>query len=421
MAFQSLSLTKPSTNVVGPPATPSDYGFPCNVRYNYSGIGGLSGLFVVDGVTLLDGYRVFVVNALDAVQSGIYSANAGAWYRSQDMIVGDDAAANRFVVTAGTTYINTNWVCINSVGAGIVGTDPLFFDPYSLGSPAYTVATGGTVTDVNIGGILYRLHTFTSSGTFTVTQLGNSNAVNYLVVAGGGSGGGPGGGGGGGGGGVRSSNSTVTVGSYPVVVGLGGTGWTTANGFRGNSGSNSSWNGIVSIGGGAGAGAFSPVGAAALAGGSGGGGSRLVAAPGAGTAGQGFAGGSAAVYSVSNSPGGGGGGAGGAGGVGTGVPLQGAGGVGGIGLQLSITGTPTYYGGGGGGSFYQYGVNPVSYAPGGLGGGGIGGFSTFSNNFVGTGGTNGLGGGGGGNGVSGQQPIPSTGGSGVVIIRYQIG
>jgi hypothetical protein len=416
--YQALSLTKPSTNVVNPPATPPNYGFPCNVRYNYSGIGGLSGLFVVDGVTLLAGYRVFVVNALDAVQSGLYSASAGAWYRAQDMIVGDDAAATRFVVTAGTVYSNTNWVCTNSVGTGIVGTDPLFFAPYSLGSPAYTVATGGTVTDVNIGGILYRLHTFTASGTFTVTQVGNSNAVSYLVVAGGGGGGIFGGAGGGGGGGVRSSTSTVALGAYPVVVGLGGALGTAPTNGRGTSGTNSSWNGIVSIGGGGGAGAnnLPPPAITALSGGSGGGGSRLATAPGAGTAGQGFAGGAAVVFSASNAPGGGGGGAGGVGGAPTGVPAQGKGGLGGVGLQLSITGTPTYYGGGGGGAFYQFGINPTSFAAGGLGGGGIGGFNTSTLTFRGTAGTNGLGG-----GCGAYAPALATGGSGVVIIRYQIG
>jgi hypothetical protein len=88
---------------------------------------GLSGLFVVDGVTLLDGYRVFVVDSGNAITSGIYSANAGAWYRSQDMKAGDDAAGDRFTVTQGTTYAGTNWVCTNSIGNGIVGTDPLVF------------------------------------------------------------------------------------------------------------------------------------------------------------------------------------------------------------------------------------------------------------------------------------------------------
>ena len=88
---------------------------------------GLSGLFVVDGVLLLDGYRVFVVDSVNAITSGIYSANAGAWFRSQDMVAGDDAAGDRFNVTQGTVYNNTNWLCTNSIGNGIVGTDPLVF------------------------------------------------------------------------------------------------------------------------------------------------------------------------------------------------------------------------------------------------------------------------------------------------------
>ena len=88
--------------------------------------GGLSGLITVDGVPLLDGYRVFVVDSGSAITSGIYSANAGAWYRSQDMFTGDDAAGDRFTVTQGTTYAGTNWLCTNSSPA-IVGTAALTF------------------------------------------------------------------------------------------------------------------------------------------------------------------------------------------------------------------------------------------------------------------------------------------------------
>ena len=75
---------------------------------------------------LLDGYRVFVVDSGSAITSGIYSANAGAWYRSQDMFTGDDAAGDRFTVTQGTTYAGTNWLCTNSSPA-IVGTAALTF------------------------------------------------------------------------------------------------------------------------------------------------------------------------------------------------------------------------------------------------------------------------------------------------------
>ena len=91
-----------------------------------SGGGGLSGLITVDGVTLLDGYRVFVVDSSDAVASGIYSANEGAWYRSSDMAAGHDAAGDLFNVTQGTVYAGTRWSCTDSSPA-IVGTDALAF------------------------------------------------------------------------------------------------------------------------------------------------------------------------------------------------------------------------------------------------------------------------------------------------------
>lgn len=86
----------------------------------------LAGLFgTIDGVDMVDGYRVFVVNASNAVDSGIYSATSGAWYRSQDMKAGDDANGDRFTVTQGTTYAGTQWVCTSS--PAIVGTDALTF------------------------------------------------------------------------------------------------------------------------------------------------------------------------------------------------------------------------------------------------------------------------------------------------------
>ena len=46
----------------------------------------------------------------------------------------------------------------------------------------YTAATGGTVTTDGD----YKVHTFNSSGTFSVSQVGTDNTVQYLVIAGGG-------------------------------------------------------------------------------------------------------------------------------------------------------------------------------------------------------------------------------------------
>jgi hypothetical protein len=74
---------------------------------------------------------------------------------------------------------------------------------------AYITATGGTITPCGD----YKIHTFTSDGTFCVSAGGGPLAVvDYLVVAGGGSGGTRGGGGGAGG--FRESYCATTSGCY---------------------------------------------------------------------------------------------------------------------------------------------------------------------------------------------------------------
>ena len=82
-------------------------------------------------------------------------------------------------------------------------------------------ASGGTVTTANIGGTTYTIHTFTANGTFTLNS--SSLAVDYFILGGGGGGGGQIGGGGGAGQ-LATGNTTISVGSYSVVVGDGGGG-----------------------------------------------------------------------------------------------------------------------------------------------------------------------------------------------------
>ena len=60
-------------------------------------------------------------------------------------------------------------------------------------------AIGGTITEIDVAGVNYRVHTFTESGNFEV--LSGVADIEYLIVAGGGGGGGGDAGGGGGGGG----------------------------------------------------------------------------------------------------------------------------------------------------------------------------------------------------------------------------
>jgi hypothetical protein len=297
-------------------------------------------------------------------------------------------------------------------------------------APAFIEASGGTETTSGD----YKIHTFTSPGTFTVNSVGNpggSTTVDYLVVAGGGGGGSYYGAGAGAGGARMSSGTTsggYTVGplgsgvssltvpatSYPITIGAGGA---TGNPCGpGSDGTNTVFSTITSTGGGGGAGNNGPA-ANGRAGGSGGGGTG--GTPGA-TA-TGGAGNTPPVSPPQGNPGGGnptplpagrGASGGGAGAAGTAGCAGGAGTTkGGIGIINNInpaSGDPS-----GGSQYYAAGGNPSQSpgvsVPGALGGGGKGPGGPPTN---GAGGAN-LGGGGGGNGCG------SNGGSGIVIIRYK--
>lgn len=258
-------------------------------------------------------------------------------------------------------------------------------------------ATGGNIV-ANDG--TYWYHAFLSSGTFTPLQ---PLSCGYLVVAGGGSGGAAYEGGGGGAGGLRStvgatggggsleSNLSLTAQSYLVTVGAGGAAVVPER--SGNSGSNSTFATITSVGGGYGGNGGSNV--AGGNGGSGGGTSRGYPG-GTATSGQGYAG-SGGSGEVS-----GGGGGAGAAGQSNGTP--------GAGVAISAWASPTgtgvsnYYAGGGAG-------NGASGIGGGAGGGGA------SGNTQGSSGTANTGGGGGG--ARTYSPGNSgAGGSGIVIVRY---
>jgi hypothetical protein len=272
-------------------------------------------------------------------------------------------------------------------------------------------ATGGTITD--IGG--YRIHMFTSDGTFTLISGGD---VDYLVVAGGGGGGAANttpsadnpGAGGGGAGGVLTGNISLNSGSYIITCGTGGsvsTGSTSP--ANGNKGGNSSIASLIVAegGGGGGKGVDKNTGPSGGCGGGGGG----VVATGSSSGGSGTIGFDGGISTGANSGGGGGGGMGSVGSAGS----TGGAGNGGNGIESNISGTNTYYAAGGGG-----GRGDGNTGPGGTGGTGGGGNGGGNGNQA-TAGTPFTGSGGGG-GKDAALPISTgaSGGSGVVIIRYRI-
>jgi len=292
-------------------------------------------------------------------------------------------------------------------------------------SPQFVTATGGTVTCCGD----FKIHTFTSPGTFCVSNAGNaegSNSVYYMVVAGGGGGGGGEGvadptavtGGGGGAGGYREGKAStdcytasplnapdglpVSVQGYPITVGGGGSAGTSSP-REGANGSASIFSSITSAGGG---------GTPGITGGTGGSGGGVRGACSAGNVGAGNTppvsppqGNPGGILTVTSSPYGAAGGGGATAAGGTNGP-GGAAGTGGNGATTSISGSPTAYAGGGGGGD---GFPGTTSGAGGTGGGG-GGAPPY-NGSTNTGG--------GGGGAPASPGTAGSGGSGIVIIRYK--
>ena len=362
----------------------------------------------------------------------------------------DDALINTERQSVTFVYVDATqgWVPVNSNDQG--------FQP-----PAFVTATGGTITTCGD----FKIHTFTSPGTFTVSCAGNadgSNTVSYMVVAGGG-GGGYEDAGGGGAGGFREGRTTtcsytvsplnapaglpVSATGYPITVGGGGAGGsqpTSTSAAQGTNGSNSVFSTITSAGGGGGgggecstnngirqgknggsggggAGVFAPTPQDGSCGPSGGTGNTPPVTPAQGTDG---ANGPTLPRQTNNVAelGGGGGGATQAGQRTPSPSTDVAGGAGGNGATTHISGSPTTYAGGGGGGAHPYpGSATGARSSGGSGGGGQGGKpgpDSCKSGTAGTANTGGGGGGPGGNGSTGSQAT-GTGGSGIVIIRYK--
>ncbi len=277
----------------------------------------------------------------------------------------------------------------------------------NAGPPAFPLATGGTETVITQGGKFYRVHTFLSSGTLTVTREGK---FEYLVIGGGGGGGGRGAGGGGAGevykfvAGEAHNTAIVpidlAIGTHSIVVGLGGNGGANAAGENGTgqNGQNTTAFGIEALGGSGGTNNRD-----APDGGSGGGSGEQNNASGQ-AIGSGLGNnGAIGANTATNRRGGGGGGAVAVGEAGDAISSV-VPGRGGAGVLCAISGADEYYAGGGAGSHFQ----DIHTATGGIGGGG----DSKANGENGRGG-----GGGGGTSLAGNA---GSGGSGIVIIRYEI-
>ena len=354
---------------------------------------------------------------------GVAVASVGSWAFAIENLASTQTSSLSFgrIVTASTGPGNTgNFGTGNTVWVYSTATTGI----------VVLIASGGSTPPVNgsIDGL-------TITGGIYNPPLNNN--VDLLLVGGGGSGGNHsttnGNGGGGAGGLLYGSNINLSTGSYPIVIGQGGTAVSNATAGNGNKGTSSTFGTIyIAHGGGGGGSTGVAFNAAVNNGGSGGGKAESQTGPGlptqtsqSGATGYGNQGG--ANSQGWTGAGGGGAGSAGVGGSGGTAPA----GDGGQGRAYDISGTMRWYAGGGGG-----GGNSSERAGDGYAGGGRGAGTTLRYAYnvytaevnsitTGSGTPNAIpntGGGGGGGSYwapnGGWGSGSGAGGSGIAIVRY---
>lgn len=86
----------------------------------------LSGEQTIDGVAVVDGDRVLVINQTDASENGIWECDTGAWSRAPDWDgVGDVVTGTTVYVTAGTD--NTGFWTVTTSGVITIGSTAISF------------------------------------------------------------------------------------------------------------------------------------------------------------------------------------------------------------------------------------------------------------------------------------------------------
>lgn len=128
----------------------------------------------VDGITLSTGDRILIKDQTSGTENGVYTVNvSGAPTRAEDLIIGDSANLYYVWIQRGTVNASTSWVCYNTPGSDVVGTDALLFTKaggagsVSLGTGAMGIDNRVVRFDGTDGSIQESVVTLTDLGNFT--------------------------------------------------------------------------------------------------------------------------------------------------------------------------------------------------------------------------------------------------------------
>lgn len=141
---------------------------------------GLTGLQIIDGVTLLANNRVLLTAQTTASQNGPWVASAGAWTRPVDWAAASvQSMGGYFIIEPdGTTYKNTKWFCTNGADVTVDTTNATFAQ--DLSGVTYTngnglLLTGNVFSVKNGNGISF-------DGTNSIQVAANGTSLNVSAT-----------------------------------------------------------------------------------------------------------------------------------------------------------------------------------------------------------------------------------------------
>ena len=198
MTIQLTAQIVPAITIIGTPLIPSDYVLTLidaavedaqeaaasvaktikrPARATTTGTIALSGLQIIDGVSVGAGDRVLVKNQTTASQNGIYGAAAGAWQRVTDFDESADIASGIVVfVNQGSLNAQTLWFLTNADPI-VLGGDSLAFAMVPR-APIQCAVTGSAPNNIELTPINASLLALVDSMEFTFTpQLTSTTAA----------------------------------------------------------------------------------------------------------------------------------------------------------------------------------------------------------------------------------------------------